>query len=47
MEDSYFTVARNQPGNFGVTHTPVNFSIIKPGESLIDDYSETAPEVKR
>ncbi|MEB8432691.1 FAD-binding protein [Cocleimonas sp. KMM 6892] len=47
MEDSYFTVARNQSGNFGVTHTPVNFSIIKPGESLIDDYSETAPEVKR
>ena len=47
MEDSYFTVARNQSGNFGVTHIPVNFSIIKPGESLIDDYSETAPEVKR
>jgi fumarate reductase flavoprotein subunit len=46
MEDSYFTVARNQSGNFGVTHTPVNFSIIKPGESLIDGYSETAPEVK-
>jgi fumarate reductase flavoprotein subunit len=46
MEDSYFTVARNQSGNFGVTHRPVNFSIIKPGESLIDGYSETAPEVK-
>ena len=46
MEDSYFTVSRNQSGKFGVTHTPVNFSIIKPGESLIDDYSETAPEVK-
>nr|CAA6802035.1 MAG: Succinate dehydrogenase flavoprotein subunit (EC [uncultured Thiotrichaceae bacterium] len=47
MEDSYFTVARNQSGNFGVTHESVKFSIIKPGESLIDDYSETAPEVKK
>lgn len=47
MEDSYFTVSRNQSGNFGVVHEPVNFSIIKPGESLIDDYSETAPEVKK
>jgi len=46
LEDSYFTVARNQVGNLGVVHEPVNFSIIKPGESLIDDYSETAPNVK-
>ena len=46
MEESYFTVARNRSGNLSVTHEPVNFSIIKPGESLIDDYSETAPKAK-
>jgi len=46
MEDSYFTVARNTAGKFSVAHEPVKFSIIKPGESLIDDYSETAPKVK-
>ena len=46
LEDSYFTVARDEQGSLAVAHEPVKFSIIKPGESLIDDYAETAPQVK-
>lgn len=47
MEDSYFTVARKQNDDLSVNKTPVNFTVIKPGESLIDDYQETAPQVHR
>lgn len=46
MEDSYFTVVRSRNDRLDVVHEPVEFSIIKPGESLIDDYAETAPQVK-
>lgn len=47
LEESYFTVAKQNVTGMEVTHSPVNFSIIKPGESLIEDYAETAPQVKR
>ncbi len=46
MEDSYFTVVRSQQGSFEVSQQPVEFSIVKPGESLIDGYEETTPQVK-
>ncbi len=46
MEESYFTVVRDQQGKLNVTHEPVQFSIIKPGESLVEGYTETAPQVK-
>ena len=45
-EDSYFTLVRNRHDEIEVTREPVNFSIIKPGESLIDGYTQTAPKVK-
>ena len=35
LEDSYFTVARQQAGALQVERKPVLFSIVKPGESLI------------
>ena len=37
LEDSYFTVATRQTDGVGVERQPVEFSIVKPGESLIDD----------
>ena len=46
MEDSYFTVVRGQAGSLDVTREPVDFSIVKPGQSLIEDYEEKAPQVK-
>ncbi len=45
-QDSYFTLVRNRHDEIEVTREPVNFSIIKPGESLIDGYTQTAPKVK-
>lgn len=46
MEDSYFTVTRQIAGKLDVSRQAVAFTIIKPGESLIDDYAETAPQPK-
>ncbi|MFT5113756.1 MAG: fumarate reductase flavoprotein subunit [Parasphingorhabdus sp.] len=46
MEESYFTVVRQINKQPNVAREPVVFSIIKPGESLVDGYSETAPAVK-
>ena len=45
-QDSYFTLVRNRHDEIEVTREPVNFSIIKPGESLIDGYTQTAPKVR-
>ncbi len=47
LDDSYFTVARTNEGRIFVEQQPVEFSIVKPGESLIEDYEETAPQVKK
>ena len=37
LDDSYFTVARRQQHGIDVERKAVDFSIVKPGESLIDD----------
>ena len=37
LEDSYFTVASWRQGGVEVERRPVDFSIVRPGESLIDD----------
>ncbi|UCH38851.1 MAG: FAD-binding protein [Gammaproteobacteria bacterium] len=37
LEDSYFTVAGREGGSINVRRQAVDFSIVKPGESLIDD----------
>ena len=37
LEDSYFTVARRNAGHLDVAREPVVFSIVKPGESLLDN----------
>ncbi len=37
LEDSYFTVARRDSDEVAVERRAVEFSIVKPGESLIDD----------
>ncbi len=46
MENSYFTLARQIGGHLEMSHEPVGFSIVKPGESLVNDYSETAPRTQ-
>jgi fumarate reductase flavoprotein subunit len=38
LKDSYFTVVRSKHGSLDVELQPVEFSIIKPGESLIENY---------
>ncbi len=35
MEDSYFTVARQQGDDLKVTRAPVQFTIVKPGETVL------------
>ena len=45
-EDSYFTVIRRVQGEPNVSREPVAFTIIKPGESLVEGYAETAPKIK-
>ena len=35
MEDSYFTVARSVNGKVNVSREPVEFTIVKPGETLL------------
>jgi fumarate reductase flavoprotein subunit len=47
METSYFTQVRAQRDSLAVDRIPVEFSIIKPGESLVAGYTETAPKVHR
>ena len=37
MEDSYFTVVRTSNGTSDVTRAPVEFTIVKPGETLIPE----------
>ena len=37
LKSSTFTVTRQAVGELNVTHEPVNFSIVKPGESLLAD----------
>jgi fumarate reductase flavoprotein subunit len=39
LESSYFTVVRQNNTNLNVTREPVEFSVIKPGESLVEDMS--------
>ena len=46
IEDSYFTVVKRGENEPIVSREPVKFTIIKPGESLIEGYTQTAPEVK-
>ena len=45
-EDSYFTVIRRVQGIPDVSREPVDFTIIKPGQSLVEGYTETAPKIK-
>ncbi|MCH8177855.1 MAG: FAD-binding protein [Proteobacteria bacterium] len=42
LEDSYFTLARRVPDKIEVQRAPVVFSMVKPGESLLDDYVPAA-----
>ncbi len=37
MESSYFTVARKQDGKVDVAREPVQFTIVRPGESILPD----------
>ena len=39
LEESYFTVARRVEDKIEVNQAPVIFSVVKPGESLLDDDS--------
>jgi len=39
LDSSYFTVVRQQNADLNVTREPVEFSIVKPGESLVEDMS--------
>ena len=47
LEKSCFTVARYQDGKLSVNQEPVKFSIVKPGESLIEDYEASTPQIKK
>lgn len=47
LEASYFTQIRKSGDNLQVEQIPVEFSIIRPGESLVEGYTETAPKVHR
>lgn len=44
LEDSYFTLARRVSGEIEVRQAPVEFSIVNPGESLLDDYVPAASD---
>jgi fumarate reductase flavoprotein subunit len=37
MESSYFTVARRKSGEVDVTREAVQFTIVKPGETILPD----------
>lgn len=38
MEDSYFTVAQSSNGKVEVSREPVEFTIVKPGETILPDH---------
>ena len=38
LNDSYFTVAKKSAGSVGVTRQPVEFTLVKPGETLIPSH---------
>ncbi len=44
LEDSYFTVVRRGDTGLDVVNEAVQFTIIRPGESLVEGYTETAPQ---
>ena len=45
MQESYFTLATGQGEAISVTRAPVQFTIVKPGETLLgDDEAETLVE---
>lgn len=46
LESSYFTQVSRAGDELRVERVPVEFTIVKPGESLIENYAETAPQVK-
>jgi len=37
LDSSYFTVVRQREGQIGVENRPVEFTIVKPGESLVEE----------
>jgi fumarate reductase flavoprotein subunit len=43
LDNSYFTVARQKDTMLTVERAPVDFTIVKPGESLVDDMSPVQP----
>ena len=46
MQDSYFTVAKLDSEEVNVTRAPVQFTIVKPGETLLGEHeAETLVEV--
>ena len=45
LASSYFTQVQKVDEKICVERVPVEFSIIQPGESLIENYQETAPKV--
>lgn len=47
LEESYFTQVRMAGEELAVEQVPVEFTIIKPGQSLVENYTETAPKVHR
>ncbi len=47
LEESYFTQVRLADEKLTVEQVPVEFTIIKPGQSLVENYTETAPKVHR
>ncbi|MEM7428994.1 MAG: FAD-binding protein [Pseudomonadota bacterium] len=42
LETSYFTIARQKDGNLDVGRAPVEFTIVKPGETLLREEPEAA-----
>ncbi len=43
LDTSYFTVARQKGNTLEVEREPVDFTIVKPGESLVEDMSPVTP----
>ena len=42
LETSYFTIARQKDGELDVGRAPVEFTIVKPGESLLKNEADAA-----
>ena len=47
LDDSYFTLARSSADGISVKQDAVVFSIIQPGESLIEGYHESAAQIRK